>query len=45
MLDHEEVANCFSELQDAGKLPLRVTHNDTKLNNIMMDKKTERASA
>lgn len=40
VLDHEEVANCFSELQDAGKLPLRVTHNDTKLNNIMMDKKT-----
>ena len=24
----------------AGKLPLRVTHNDTKLNNILMDKDT-----
>ncbi len=26
-----------------GKLPLRVTHNDTKLNNILMDNKTGRA--
>lgn len=24
----------------AGKLPLRVTHNDTKLNNVLMDQKT-----
>ena len=24
----------------AGKLPLRVTHNDTKLNNVLMDEKT-----
>ena len=24
----------------AGKLPLRVTHNDTKLNNVLMDSKT-----
>ncbi len=24
-----------------GKLPLRVTHNDTKLNNVMFDKKTD----
>lgn len=30
------------ELQKAGKLPLRVTHNDTKLNNIMIDKETGR---
>jgi hypothetical protein len=27
------------------KLPLRVTHNDTKLNNIMMDKKTGKTLA
>ena len=37
---HEDVANVFGELQDKGKLPLRVTHNDTKLNNIMIDDKT-----
>ena len=34
VLDREDVANYFSELQDKGELPLRVTHNDTKLNSI-----------
>lgn len=28
------------DLLSAGKLPLRVTHNDTKLNNILIDNKT-----
>ena len=27
----------------AGELPLRVTHNDTKLNNVLLDAKTRRA--
>jgi len=40
VLEHEDVANIFGELLDKGELPLRVTHNDTKLNNIMMDEKT-----
>lgn len=31
-------------LQD-GSIPLRVTHNDTKLNNILMDEKTDEARA
>ena len=26
-----------------GKLPLRVTHNDTKLNNVLLDKKTRKS--
>ena len=34
------IANYFSELLEKGELPLRVTHNDTKLNNIMIDDKT-----
>ena len=38
------MANVFGELQDKGKLPLRVTHNDTKLNNIMIDDKTGKGS-
>ncbi len=42
VLDREDVANCFSELLDRGELPLRVTHNDTKLNNIMIDDKTRK---
>ena len=28
---------------DAGKLPLRVTHNDTKLNNVLFDRRTRKA--
>ena len=40
VLDHEDVANYFSDLQAKGEIPLRVTHNDTKLNNIMIDDKT-----
>lgn len=43
VLAHEDVANYFGELLDAGKLPLRVTHNDTKLNNIMIDNATGKA--
>lgn len=43
VLDREDVANCFCELQDKGELPLRVTHNDTKLNNIMIDNETGKA--
>ena len=33
-------ADYFSDLQASGEIPLRVTHNDTKLNNIMIDNKT-----
>lgn len=33
----------LTELLKAGKLPLRVTHNDTKLNNILFDKTTKKA--
>ena len=42
VLQREEVAGFFGELQDKGELPLRVTHNDTKLNNIMIDNKTRK---
>lgn len=40
VLDREAVADYFSDLQARGELPLRVTHNDTKLNNIMIDNVT-----
>lgn len=30
----------LTDLQEAGKVPLRVTHNDTKINNVLFDKKT-----
>ena len=38
----------FSKVTDgleSGEIPLRVTHNDTKLNNILMDAKTNKARA
>ncbi len=36
-LSHEEETHILVDLIDEGKLPLRVTHNDTKLNNILFD--------
>ena len=43
VLAHEELANVFAELLDKGELPLRVTQNDTKLNNVLIDKNTRKA--
>ena len=40
VLDREDVANYFTDLLEKGELPLRVTHNDTKLNNVMIDNAT-----
>lgn len=40
VMDHEDVAEYFGSLLEKGEIPLRVTHNDTKLNNIMIDNKT-----
>lgn len=42
VLDHKDVADYLCELLEKGEIPLRVTHNDTKLNNIMIDHKTGR---
>ncbi len=40
VLDRSEVCSYIMERIANGTLPLRVTHNDTKLNNILMDNKT-----
>ncbi len=40
LLAYEEEAGCMVGLCAEGKLPLRVTHNDTKLNNLMLDAAT-----
>lgn len=42
VLAHEDVANVFGDMLAKGELPLRVTHNDTKLNNIMIDDATRK---
>lgn len=39
-LAHEEVGGRLIAMRDAGELPLRVTHNDTKLNNVMLSEAT-----
>ncbi|MCD8149432.1 MAG: aminoglycoside phosphotransferase family protein [Clostridiales bacterium] len=38
--EREDIADYFSDRLARGELPLRVTHNDTKLNNIMIDNRT-----
>ena len=40
VLNHEEVCSYIMDKIREGDIPLRVTHNDTKLNNILMDNKT-----
>lgn len=39
----EEYCSRFVNMIAQGKLPLRVTHNDTKLNNVLFDEKTDKA--
>ena len=38
--DRYDVACVLGDLLEAGELPLRVTHNDTKSNNVLMDNTT-----
>lgn len=38
----EDDCNVLMDALDEGTLPLRVTHNDTKLNNVLFDKATDR---
>ena len=42
-LAREAEAGTLVRLLAEGKLPLRVTHNDTKLNNVMLDAQTRKA--
>ena len=41
-LAREDVANVFGDMLANGEVPLRVTHNDTKLNNVMLDDATRK---
>lgn len=40
VLDRESDCHVLCDMLASGELPLRVTHNDTKLNNIMIDDET-----
>ena len=43
LLARETEGGTICRLLDDGELPLRVTHNDTKLNNVLLDCKTHEA--
>ncbi|MDR0499536.1 MAG: aminoglycoside phosphotransferase family protein [Holophagales bacterium] len=40
-LSHENLVNSLLTLQEKGVIPERITHNDTKLNNVLLDNKTD----
>ena len=42
LMERKELAGTLQRMLDAGELPLRVTHNDTKLNNVLLDKVTHK---
>ena len=43
ILEREHEAGTIQRMLESGELPLRVTHNDTKLNNVLLDFKTRKA--
>jgi Ser/Thr protein kinase RdoA (MazF antagonist) len=43
MFDHRRMMSEIVKLLDSGVLPLRVTHNDTKSNNVLVDNDTLKA--
>ncbi|MBR1868413.1 MAG: aminoglycoside phosphotransferase family protein [Clostridia bacterium] len=42
-LSKENLVSKIVDLLNSGKMPTRVTHNDTKLNNVLIDEKTDKA--
>ena len=43
VLAHEEIGSTLQKMRENRELPLRVTHNDTKLNNVLLDRKTRKS--
>jgi len=41
--DRESIVDRLLALQAEGSMPLRITHNDTKINNVMIDEETDEA--
>lgn len=42
VMDRKDEMDCLTRRLASGELPMRVTHNDTKLNNIMIDDATKK---
>lgn len=43
VLKHRNICSRLTDLADKGEIPVRVTHNDTKLNNVLFDNDTDDA--
>ena len=43
VLQQEELGSTLQKMRRSGELPLRVTHNDTKLNNVLLDRDTRKS--
>lgn len=43
VMNHADDMQIIQQMMDDGEMPLRVTHNDTKLNNVMIDDVTGKA--
>ncbi len=43
VVSRKDYCSRFVDMIEKGELPLRVTHNDTKLNNVLFDEKTDKA--
>lgn len=43
LLEREALGGTLQLMRESGELPLRVTHNDTKLNNVLLDRQTRKS--
>lgn len=43
VLEREEMTSVITEALASGRIPLRITHNDTKINNVLFDDRTGKA--
>ena len=43
LMEREELGCTLQKMREDGLLPLRVTHNDTKLNNVLLDRMTRKS--
>jgi aminoglycoside phosphotransferase (APT) family kinase protein len=42
LLSHADICDVLADLVRRGEIPVRIAHNDAKLNNVMLDKRTGR---
>ncbi len=43
LMERQELGCTLQRMRESGELPLRVTHNDTKLNNVLLDQDTRKS--